>query len=127
MEVAVAVPGTTQVEVNSLGAAGAAIEQSRDKLVDIQRRLRNQLVPILGVPGDERAVGWKGRAQVMFARLYPEYEAQLQRLHDSLQQLGEQVKKSSRDYDESEDYTTQMVSSIDLGGAVGSALTTTRV
>ncbi len=111
----------SQHETAGLDAAARDISSTTTNLVAIQSQLKNSLAPIL------EGSGWKGAAQQVFGNLYPQYEAQLLKLYESLDDLGRRVSSSSRTYEQSEDDAAQIVAAVDLGsGKVGAALATTR-
>ncbi|MFG1777695.1 WXG100 family type VII secretion target [Micromonospora sp. NPDC049051] len=111
----------SQHETAGLDEAARDIGSTTANLVAIQAQLKNSLAPILD------GSGWKGSAQQVFGQLYPQYEAQLMKLYESLEDLGKRVQGSSGTYQEAEDSAAQHVAAVDLGaGKVGAALTTTR-
>lgn len=110
-------PGTgLQTSVSDVELASRHIGISHGNLNSIQTNLTTVLDPLLA------GIAWKGAAATKFSELYTNYANQVNRIHASLDLLGQLVAKSSRTYDMGEVDATQLVNKVEVPTNISTAL-----
>jgi len=105
-----------QTSVTDVAQASKQIGISYGNFAAIQSSLTTNLDPLL------TGIDWKGPAATQFGGLYTRYAGQVNRIHRSLELLGELVAKSSRTYDAGEQTATSKVNAVDVPTNITTAL-----